>query len=671
MTRMFPMRARPSVWLLAAALAPAAGLGATAAGPAAGAAERFSRTSPSDVASTGRAKTAPREAAGAMPREVEIEALPDSLDRVAPAAPLGANERDDSSHASSRGGAAVRPRAGVARVAGFSAIEDTSVRPPDPILAVGPDHVVVAVNSAWAVYTKSGALVFQTTTFGWFAPQLSQLSNGALLPYDPQVVYDHFRDRWILLYAVGDTATQSWILLSVSSSSDPTAPWYSWALKGDANGTDPTANFSDFPALGFDDTALYVATNQFRYADKQFDYAKVRILKKDTLYAGASAPAWLDLWGLEDPANPGVRVYALRPVRTFGSPGVEYLVSNSPFATRNFVTLWSLTGAATPAPAISGVDVPLTATRAPIDANQKGGSPGVAGCPTPCRIDTGNGNIASAVYRNGSLWFAHGVADSGGVYSRARYARINVATRAAVEDEAFGADGCWYFYPAVAVDAGDALAMVFGSSCTDTYAGVGLTVRGIADGALEPSVVVKEGQDSYVSPIGTTANGPSPLVNRWGDFSGAASDPADPAKIWVVGEYAGPRNSWRTWVAETQASPGTCAPDDATLCLGSGRFRVAARWRKPDGSSGDGEAVPITGDTGYFWFFGAENIEVVVKVLDACATGGHRWVFLGGLTNLEVSLTVTDTLSSAVRTYTNPPGTPFSPVEDTVAFACP
>jgi len=102
------------------------------------------------------------------------------------------------------------------------------------------------------------------------------------------------------------------------------------------------------------------------------------------------------------------------------------------------------------------------------------------------------------------VWLAHTVADAGGIDSRARYARISVSALAALEDEAFGSSGCWYFYPAIAVDDGDNLAMVFGRSCTDEYAGIGLTARSTADAALEPSVRVKDGVASYVVPIGNT-----------------------------------------------------------------------------------------------------------------------------------------------------------------------
>ncbi len=664
---MLPVRTVVGIALLVGLLPAYAAAGSrepVAAGPAFGVSRRFGRTSPAEIAALVAKEAAPE---GGALREHEIPSLPDLENRTAPSAPRGANERDDPSRAPSREGL-VSPKAAPV-LTGFPALAATFVNPPDPIIAAGPNHVVVAVNSYWAVFSKSGTLVFQASATSWFSRQLTEAHAGTLLPYDPQVAYDHFRGRWILLYSATDTASKSWILLSVSSSSDPTAPWYSWALPGDVNGTAPAANFSDFPALGFDERAIYIATNQFRYSDDAFEYAKVRVLEKDPLYAGATAATWSDFWDLEDPAPPRAKVHSVRPTQTFGSPDVEYFVSNSPYATRTFVTLWTLAGAGTAAPALSAANVPVAATIEPPGANQKGGSPGTGGCPTPCLINTGGGSITSAVSRNGSVWFAHTVGDSGDVYSRARYARINTAAKRLVEDEAFGADGCWYFYPAIAVDAGNNLAMVFGRSCADEYAGIGLTVRSTADAALEPSTPVKDGAASYVVPIGNVEP-----VNRWGDFFGAALDPADAGRIWVVGEYAALRDRWSTYVAETLVplGAGSCRPGDTALCLGDGRFRLTATWRKTDGTSGAAAAVPVTDDTGYFWFFDAKNIEVVVKVLDGCAVNDRFWVFSGGLTNVEVALTVTDTRTGATAVYGNSSGTAFVPIQDTSAFStCP
>jgi hypothetical protein len=114
-----------------------------------------------------------------------------------------------------------------------------------------------------------------------------------------------------------------------------------------------------------------------------------------------------------------------------------------------------------------------------------------------------------------------------------------------------------------------------------------------------------------------------------------------------------------------------CTPDPDRLCLNGGRFAVQAAWRTA-AQAGSGKAVQVTGDTGYFWFFDPASIEVGVKVLDACSVSGRTWVFVGGLTDVEVTLTVTDTRTGAAKTYRNPLGQAFRTIEDIEAFAtCP
>jgi streptogramin lyase len=115
----------------------------------------------------------------------------------------------------------------------------------------------------------------------------------------------------------------------------------------------------------------------------------------------------------------------------------------------------------------------------------------------------------------------------------------------------------------------------------------------------------------------------------------------------------------------------TCALSPTSLCLNNGRFKAEATWTTSDGKSGAGQAVSLTPDAGYFWFFSSSNIELVVKALSGCSFNNHYWVFASGLTNVNVVLTVTDTLTGAVATYNNPQGIAFQPIQDTRAFACP
>lgn len=116
----------------------------------------------------------------------------------------------------------------------------------------------------------------------------------------------------------------------------------------------------------------------------------------------------------------------------------------------------------------------------------------------------------------------------------------------------------------------------------------------------------------------------------------------------------------------------TCVGDATSLCLAGWRFRVTADWQTQDGRSGHGNAVALTDESGSFTFFDPANVELVVKVHDACAFNQKWWVFAGGLTNVEVSLTVTDTASGGTsKTYVNPLGVPFEPIQDTAALPCP
>ena len=109
-----------------------------------------------------------------------------------------------------------------------------------------------------------------------------------------------------------------------------------------------------------------------------------------------------------------------------------------------------------------------------------------------------------------------------------------------------------------------------------------------------------------------------------------------------------------------------CAMDSKTLCLNAGRFKVRVDWKSPT-SSGAGNAVPVTADTGEFWFLSGNNIELVLKVVDGTTLNGHFWVFYGALSDLEYTITVTDTNTGAVKTYHNPQGTTAS-VADVNAF---
>ncbi len=108
------------------------------------------------------------------------------------------------------------------------------------------------------------------------------------------------------------------------------------------------------------------------------------------------------------------------------------------------------------------------------------------------------------------------------------------------------------------------------------------------------------------------------------------------------------------------------------VLLNGDRFRVELFWTNFEGGSGSGQLAVRSEDSAVFYFFDPLNWEVLVKVLDACSFNGFYWVFAAATTNLEYTLTVTDTETGSVKQYSNPLGTASPAVTDTTAFAtCP
>jgi hypothetical protein len=116
-----------------------------------------------------------------------------------------------------------------------------------------------------------------------------------------------------------------------------------------------------------------------------------------------------------------------------------------------------------------------------------------------------------------------------------------------------------------------------------------------------------------------------------------------------------------------------CIDDSDTMCLANERFEVEVNWRNFQGQTGTGQVVPFgSPDSGLFFFFAADNWEMLMKVLNGCGINDHYWVFFAATTNVEFEVTVRDSRTGEVKMYTNPLGHPADAITDTSAFAtCP
>lgn len=125
--------------------------------------------------------------------------------------------------------------------------------------------------------------------------------------------------------------------------------------------------------------------------------------------------------------------------------------------------------------------------------------------------------------------------------------------------------------------------------------------------------------------------------------------------------------------ASTDATPGPCVASGGAICINDSRFRVDVDFRT---STGPGTAVGVpldfAPDSGVLYFFSPSNLEMLIKVLNACPLNDRYWVFFAATTNVEFTLTVTDTQSGKTKVYFNPLNNAAAPVQDTSAFAtCP
>src|SRR6476659_8990551 len=133
---------------------------------------------------------------------------------------------------------------------------------------------------------------------------------------------------------------------------------------------------------------------------------------------------------------------------------------------------------------------------------------------------------------------------------------------------------------------------------------------------------------------------------------------------------AGPGGAFQvtaSLIGQVNVASTPCVPGPTTLCLNGGRFKVEGTFNTGT-QQGQAQAVKLTDETGYFWFFSNTNVEAVIKVLNACTFNQKFWVLAGGLTNVQTTITVTDSNTGVVKTYSNPQGTAFQPVQDTSAF---
>ncbi len=273
------------------------------------------------------------------------------------------------------------------------------------------------------------------------------------------------------------------------------------------------------------------------------------IIEKADVVAGSSSPrAWP--FGVDS-----IR-FGLVPAVTQGALATQYLIYNDAGlgsnTTYHSVGVVTITGT----PAAGNVvwtesNPAVTATLFPPPAQQPQGPP----------VDTGDDRFLSAVWQNNVLWVG---GDDGctptsdtTLGSCLRLIQISTAgtTPTIMQDFDVATSGNYLAYPALALDGSRNLFFGFSAIGPDTY-GSALTSGQLAGTtSLVPPILLKAGEGPY------SGFDPSIGANRWGDYSGAAVDPADPSVGWVAAEYAATSTDPFNWGTEIGTQVGAAAPD--------------------------------------------------------------------------------------------------------------
>jgi len=458
------------------------------------------------------------------------------------------------------------------------------VIPPDTMGAVGPNHLVSLMNSDFAVFDKTTGAVLQKMPLESFWGSLGTAAGEpGHFPFDPKILYDQHSGRFVAITLGGTSAPNSWVMIAVSSTSNPLDNWVKWAIDADKdNDVQQFNNWADFPGLGADAFNVYVTANMFNGIGGQ--YSKVWVIPKAQLSAGSNPITWFEF------RNPPGSDFTMQPAHTFGTATAEYFLFEG--SVNHLGVAWMDNVSGTPIWHFP-LQVPVTSY------TSTSFLPGAPQSGDANTIDTSDTRLLNAVYRNGSLWAAHTVQGPTTKTEVAWY-RINPGAGAVLAQGRISDPARWYYYPSIAVNKDNIAAVGFSGSSTTEYVGGYYTLIPPSTGTAEPVTLLKPGEAPYYKTGQTMGIPGGRTENRWGDFSATVVDPTDDTSFWTLQEYAMThdtfidinnnvvdRSRWGTWWGKFHPSD-VLSPTGLTATADSAT-QVTLRWTDL-----------ATNETGYF-----------------------------------------------------------------------
>jgi hypothetical protein len=431
---------------------------------------------------------------------------------------------------------------------GFSGLDDpNTVIPPDTNGAVGPNHLMVTLNSQVHFQNRGGSPLGAPVTLDTFWSAV----DGGGGTFDPKTLYDPFANRWISVACDDAQSTSSAILVGVSQTGNPMGSWFQFRIDADP-GPGPDV-WADFPSVGFNGKWVVVQLNMFTIPG-MYVRSNIYVFDRTALYGGNGAFTLI-----EDDQG-----FTQAPAVTYdmAQPDLFMLEEwNGGFSALRLTKLSGPVGS----PALSVVSFPIGPTTwtpgpaSPDQAPQLGSAQ---------RISTNDARIQSLVFRNNTLWTAHTVfASTPGPVGRAGVQWWQLSTAGSplqtgrIEDVSATN---FYAFPSIAVNKFDDVLLAFSCFSATRFASACYAFRKSTDApnTFNDVATLKDGQSSYFKTFSGTAN-------RWGDYSAAQVDPRNDVDLWTLQEYAAtPANRWGTWWG-LLALPPDITIDDVSLVEGN------------------------------------------------------------------------------------------------------
>lgn len=414
---------------------------------------------------------------------------------------------------------------------GFEAITDTGWLPPDPHMAVGPEHVVAIVNGGVAFFKKDGTRTFFQSISGGSGFWGSVGASSFV--FDPRVLFDPDSGRWLVMAAEHQGSSAGYFALAVSDDDDPNGVWYKyrWNLTSQIG-----THFIDFPHIGVDARAVYISGNVFRGNTGHVLY----VIDKAPLLTGQSTtPKVVKAAGMGSAAM-GTQI---------GPSAAGYLVR----AGYTSFTIWAITNA--PAnPQLVTASVPVPRFFGPATAPQKG---------TSVRLQAIDERLSTTAFINGRLYCVHSTDNP----VRARWYEFLIGDwpnsgppPILLQTGGVKAGESSTFLPSIQADSYGNVLVNCAKSSPLEYVSAAYFYRLAGDphGTMRGPFVAKASPGSY------TEN------SRWGDYSGASLDPRDRATFWFIHEWARGSRTWSTWVEAQRFQRPTLTSNVSTLSASSG-----------------------------------------------------------------------------------------------------